>query len=241
MKKLLSIIAIIITVCASAGITSSAGTTADKDKFKAVVPNMDTVRMNVLDPHSNYYYKRIWRKYLSNDTSMSLNEYRHLYLGYVFQEDYNPYRQSEYTNQIRSLYFKKSHTPEECDTIIKYAELSLADNPFDLNQMQFFIYALREKKKFASAAIWQYRLNHLIQAILSTGTGQKDSPWVVINPAHEYNIINFMGLIATEHKAYEGDIDYILIKPTEDKKVPEGFYFDVSYLLKMFNMKFGEE
>ena len=103
-------------------------------KFRPIDVNMDSIRVNIQNPRSNYYYKRLWRKYQSNDTNMSLKEYRHLYLGYVFSEDYDPYRQSEFSKKIQPLYYKKHHTPAECDTIIKYAELSLADDPFDLKQ-----------------------------------------------------------------------------------------------------------
>ena len=79
-----------------------------------------------------------------------------------------------------------------------------------------------------------------MEAILSTGTGlKKDNPWVVISPVHEYNIVNFMGLIATDHQELENNIDYIIVKPV-DKKTPEGFYFDVSNVLKVYNMKFKE-
>lgn len=83
----------------------------------------------------------------SNDTSMTLDQFRHLYLGYVFQEDYNPYRRSEYSSKVEDLYYRDKHTHAECDTIIKYAELSLKDDPFDLRQMSFLIYAYREKRK----------------------------------------------------------------------------------------------
>lgn len=240
MKKLISILMIFAGASLFASLRLGAAGNEKSDKFKPVTPVMDSIKTHIQDPYSNYYYKRLWRKYWSNDTNMSMQEYRHLYLGYVFQEDYNPYRQSEFSKKIQPLYYKQSHSAAECDTIIKYAELSLADDPFDLNQMKFFIYALREKKKFARAAIWQFRLNHLVQAILSTGTGQKDSPWVVINPAHEYNIVNLMGLVATEHREYEGDIDYILVDQPKGRKVPEGYYFDVSNVLRMYNLKFQE-
>ncbi len=235
MKKLLSIILLFMALSLMAGAATVKGS---KDmKFKPVAPNMDSIKMAVNDVRSDFYYKRLWRKFQANDTSMSMQAYRHLYLGYVFQEDYNPYRESEYTKKIQPLYYKKTHTPAECDTIIKYAELSLADDPFDLNQMQFFIYALKEKKKYAKASIWQYRLNHLVQAIISTGLGTQEKPWVVTSPTHEYVIANFLGYTVTDHKEYEGDIDYIIFDKPKDKG-PEGFYFDVSNILKMYNLKF---
>lgn len=234
MKKLVSIIFIFIAVA-----VATVGSGAADHKFKPEKPNMDEIRKSVNDPTSPYYYKRLWEKFVSNDTDMTNQDYRHFYLGYVFQEDYNPYRISEFSNKIQPLYYKHSHTQAECDTIIKYAELSLADNPFDLNQMQFFIYALRTKQKFARASIWQYRLNHIVEAILSTGTGKKDNPWVVISPAHEYNIVNLMGLVAIDHKELADSIDYLIVEK-KDSKTPEGYYFDVSNVLDVYNKKFKE-
>lgn len=209
-------------------------------KFKPVPVNMDSIKRDIENPYSNYYYKKLWNKFLSNDTNMSMHEYRHLYLGYIYQEDYNPYRQSEFSTKIEPLYYKKKHTSDECDTIMKYAELSLRDDPFDLNQMQFYIYVLRERQKYARASIWQFRLNHLIQAILSTGNGTQESPWIVTSPTHEYSIVNFMGLIATDHKEFEGDIDYIIVDKSGGKKGPDGYYFDVSNILEMYKLKYGE-
>lgn len=233
MRKILAIILLAVTATATVSLTA-----ADK-KFKPEKPDMEEIRKAVGDPTSHYYYKRLWQKFVSNDTDMTMQDYRHFYLGYVFQEDYNPYRISEFANKIQPLYYKQSHTPAECDTIIKYAELSLADNPFDLNQMQFFIYALKTKKKFARAAIWQYRLNHILEAILSTGLGKKDNPWVVISPVHEYNIVNFMGLVATDHQELGDSIDYIIVDK-KDSKGPDGYYFDVSNIIKVYNKKFKE-
>lgn len=238
MKKLLTIILLL------AGISIFANAALQKPvkemKFKATAPNMDSIKLEIRDPASNFFYKKLWKKYESNDTNMSMQAYRHLYLGYVFSEDYNPYRESEFSKRVKDLYYKKEHTAAEQDTIIEYAERSLEDDPFDLNQMQFLIYALKEKKKNARSAIWQFRLNHLVQAILSTGLGTKESPWVVTSPVHEYVIANFLGYTVVDHKEYEGDIDYIIFgNPKKDG--PEGFYFDVSNILKMYNLKYPGE
>lgn len=238
MRKLLTLV--ILSVVAFVAVNSwAAEKDNEKGKFKPIKPDMEEIRNSVRDPASPYYFKRLWEKFISNDTDMTMQDYRHFYLGYVFQEDYNPYRVSEFASKIQPLYYKHSHTQAECDTIIKYAELSLADNPFDLNQMQFFIYALKTKKKFARASIWQYRLNHILGAIISTGTGKKDNPWYVISPVHEYNIVNFMGLVATEHQELADSIDYLIVEK-KDSKTPEGFYFNVSNILEAYEKKFKQ-
>ena len=237
MKKLLAVIMLF------AGVLAWAGAVPEKaqkgGKFRPIDVNMDSIRIAVQNPYSNYYYKKLWRKYQSNDTNMSLKEYRHLYLGYVFSEDYNPYRVSEFSKKIEPLYFKKQHTQAECDTVMKYAELSLADDPFDLKQMEFYIYVLKERKKYTRAAIWKSRLNNMVKAIMSTGNGTKEKPWVVISPVHEYVIANGFGYQVEDVVEYEGDIDYVKVANPKSGG-PEGFWFDVSNILRVREQKFDE-
>ena len=76
-------------------------------------------------------------------------------------------------------------------------------------------------------------------AILSTGLGKKDNPWVVISPVHEYNIVNFMGLVAVDHQELGDSIDYIIVDKV-DNKTPDGYYFDVSNIIDVYNKKFKE-
>lgn len=208
-------------------------------KFRPIDVNMDSIRKNIQNPASNYYYKRLWRKFESNDTNMSLQEFRHLYLGYVFTEDYDPYRVSEFSRKVVPLYTIKQHTPAQCDTIIEYAERSLADYPFDLKQMEFFVYVLKEKQKYNRAAIWQFRLNNLIKAIMSTGRGTKDEPWVVTSPLHEHYIVNTLGYSVKDVMEYEGDVDYVEVQNPKSGG-PEGFWFDVSNILRVRSEKFGD-
>ena len=94
-------------------------------------------------------------------------------------------------------------------------------------------------KKDNLARICQFRLNHIVAAILSSGQGTKEHPWVVTSVEHEYNILNFMGYVAIEHEEVEGNIDYIKVNK-KDAKSPEGFYFDVSKIMEVANRKFPD-
>lgn len=217
---------------------------APEKKNQPQKPDMEQIKKEVLDPSSSYYYPKLVKLFESKDTSMTLDQFRHLYLGYVFQEDYNPYRRSAYSSKVEELYFRDKHTHAECDTIIHYAELSLKDDPFDLRQMNFLIYAYREKKKNNLANIWQYKLNHLLEAIISTGTGlDEENAWVVINPQHEYNILNFHNYVVEAQEDRPPHYDYIRVAPKENAKTdePKGFFFDVLYILQEYYRKFPEE
>lgn len=209
------------------------------EPLKGERPDFEKIRREALDPKSKMNFDRLYAKFQKNDTLMTPEEYRYLYYGYMFTEDYDPYRTSPYSDIVEPLYYKKEHSRQETDTIMKYAELSLQDNPFDLKQMSYYIYVLRERKKDARANIWQFRLRRLILTILSSGDGSEENPWCVIYPAHEYNILNFRDLIATGHEERGVGIDFLKVQKADDKS-PDGYYFDFSQGQRILRLKFGE-
>ena len=74
------------------------------------IPDMEKIENAVRDSRSPYYYPDLMKKYLGNDTTMTLQDFRHLYLGYASQEDYNPYRIVEIPERIEKLYAQTVHT-----------------------------------------------------------------------------------------------------------------------------------
>ncbi len=223
-------------------------TNSTKRKITVEKPDLDKIKARTLNPQDAYYFPRLMEKYLRNDTTMTNDEYRHFYLGYMFQEDYDPYRVSPYSERTDEYRMKAQHSKEEIDTIRKYAEMALRDNPFDLRQMSFLVHVLKEKRKDMSAKIWEYRLEHLLGAIKSTGTGEDtDNAWYVIYPMHEYDMIDLLGYEATDVRLDSPGIDYISVSPTEAtakrlrNKVSEGFYFNVVVPMQQYELKHPED
>lgn len=240
MKKLLTGILIIFGLATA--ITVTGATTSAKNDKKPTIerPDMEQIKKAVTDPESEYYYPKLMARYEQNETIMNLQDYRYLYYGYLFQEDFNPYRHSDLSSKNESLYYKSEHTRAELDSIMAYAKEALADNPFDLSQINFLIYALRERGKVNLANIWQYRLNHLLQAIISSGTGtDKENAWYVINPSHEYNIINFQNAVAKNQQYEEPYFDKIEVEKKGGKE-SETYYFNIRNLLEEYYRKFPE-
>ena len=213
-------------------------------KFQVKEVDFEKIKQETLDPNSRYYYPKLVKSFKSNDTIMNFEAYRELYYGFVFQEDYNPFRHNDFEgkDEVEQLYYKNPPlTREECDKIARYAEMALDDNIFDIDQLNYYIYALKEKKKCARAAVRQYRLDKLIAAIMSSGRGTEDEPWVVISPEHEYAIINFLGYVAKDQKELEGGIDLIITESSSDPKKTRDFYFDVSQMLQEAARKFPDD
>lgn len=217
-------------------------------KIKVERPDLEQIRKATLDPGSQYYFPKLRKLYEQNDTVMTPEQYRHFYLGYMFQEDYDPYRKSRYSEITDPLREKATHTQAECDTIVKYAELSLRDNPFDLRQMSFLVHVLKEKQKNMRAKIWEYRLQNILGAIKGTGTGEDaENAWYVIYPMHEYDMVQLLGYEATDATFIEPGTDYLTVTPTPEtakkrrSKVAEGFYFNVEIPMQEYARKHPDE
>lgn len=204
-------------------------------------PDLEEIRVATLDPSSKYYFPKLMAKYRQNDTTMNLDEYRYLYLGYMFQEDYDPYRTSPYAEMTDDLREKEELTNAEMDTIINYVTMALDDNPFDLGQMSYLVSVLKKHRKPMRATIWEYRLENLLAAIKSTGTGQDaDNAWYVIYPMHEYNMVQLLGYEAVDIDFSEPGIDHLIVVPdgtVNHRRPAEGFYFNVLVPQQQYELK----
>lgn len=210
-------------------------------QLKRERPDMERIKQEVTDHKSPYYYPRLMEEYQRNDTAMKIDKYRHLYLGYVFQEDYNPYRSAE--NQMANDIMLKDGklSRGDLDNVIETALKALQNDPFDLRQMMFLINAYREKGKANIAAIWQYKLNYMLMAIVSTGTGEdEDNAWFITEPQHEYVLLNMMGYVVSDQVFYDPYYEFIKVKDPNGRSVG-GFYFNIKNLLEEYYRKHPDE
>ena len=93
MKKLF-VILLAVTV-------STLTLTAQNNKVNKV--DFKHVKEVIENPKNIYYYPKLLQSFQSNDTTMTVEAYRNLYYGYTFQEDYNPFRESVYSNKVEQL------------------------------------------------------------------------------------------------------------------------------------------
>lgn len=211
-------------------------------QLKRETPDMEQIKREINDRGSQYYYPRLMKEFQRNDTLMKIDKFRRLYLGYMLQEDYDPYRPSPVKKDLSALYnAKQPLTREQCDTVAKYARLSLDNNPFDLRSMALLIQALRDKGDINAAKVWQYKLNYILMAIVSTGTGSDDDEaWWVVEPQHEYVLLNMMGFVITNHLFYEPYYEFLTVTDRNGKSAG-GYYFNIHHILEEYFRKFPDE
>ncbi|MDE6272080.1 MAG: DUF4919 domain-containing protein [Muribaculaceae bacterium] len=252
---------------------------ANSKKIKVEKPDFAKISKDTQNPKSEYYYPKLLKIFLKNDTSMTHDQYRNLYLGYFFQEDYDPYRTSPYnatsdsilgivkaqkeritkvTDSLNKLIKANKISGHEAEIQKKHltdiykrtlrelataTELSLKDNPFDLRQMSVLVHASREMGNTMKAKIWEYRLEHILGAIKSTGSGEtQDNAFYVIYPMHEYNMIQLLGYEPVSVDFPADGFDYIAVRPDADSKrkgtrSAKGFYFNVGPMTEQYELK----
>lgn len=231
---------VILLAVVAMGLSVSAQT-LPFERIRRDKPNLEKIQREISDRGSKYYYPRLMEEYQRNDTLMKLDKYRYLYLGYMFQEDYDPYRPSPAPAMNTPLYHNTNPTSAECEEIIENAHLALANNPFDLRQMSALIAAHKLLGQSDIAKIWQYKLNYLLMAIVSTGTGEdEEHAWFVIEPQHEYVLLNMMGYQVTNHLFYDPFYEYLTVVDVQAGK-KGGFYFNLEALLREHYRKFPDE
>ena len=237
MKRLISIF--IIAILTLSGLKAYAqDNPTDTITHNSKAPNMEKIK----EFADSKKYNKLMKRYESNDPTLTLNEYRQVYYGYIYQENYNPYNKTDYGKNIAQLYYKENLTRVECDSIIYCAELSLKEDPFNLEQMNYLIHAYRTQKKYNLAEHWQIRLNNVLRAILSTGTGASpEDAWHVIDIGHEYALINFINhrYIVNKSEFITPHFDHIILKKT-NTNTPEGFYFNIKYSIENYNTRFSK-
>ncbi len=252
MKKLFILI---LLLC---GITITCA--AARKTLSVEKPDMAAIQTAVLNPKSPFYFPRLQKKFEANDTVMTPQEYRYFYLGYMFQEDYDPYRESKYAPKVEELWNRRSAeqwqkgaeaqdrmVKADLDSIILYSEKALRDNPFDLRRMSRLIHVLHLRGKARKAYFYEYRLENLLGAIKSTGTGESaDKAWYVVCPMHEYDLLQVLGYEAYDVKYPSEGIDYLLVKPGPELqkrriKPADGFFFNVLIPIEQYTLKHPEE
>lgn len=236
MRKIISALLLIISFNALAAKTSA--------RADLGVPDLDAIARESVDPKSKFYYPRLFKQFMANDTTMTNEEFQYFYYGTMFQEDYDPYRAApnpELLQELMPIYAKDKRTRADREKMLAYALQVIDDNPVDLRQLTNKIYVYEQNRKYDLAKIWQFKLNRLLLVIAASGTGaDPQTAYVVVYPQHEYDFLNLSGLTAASQRFEAPYYDYIQVNKANNN-TPDGYYFNISEMLKQYFVKHPAE
>ena len=195
-------------------------------------PNYAYIKSEIKNPNSPYYYPTLFKRYLANDTTLNIEQYRALYYGFTYQKEYQSYGNPP-QDDILARYANKDHlTIADCDTILLYAGQLVAKFPFDIHWINRMAYAYHVKGDNADANLLSFKAKMILQTIFSTGNGRTlPTAWHVIEVGDEYEIIYMLGLYPLHSTLVGLQCDHVTV--SENPSGVRGFYFNVKRLLDM--------
>ncbi len=199
-----------------------------------IKPDYEQIEKNVTNKKSPYYFFALYDRYERADSTMTIEEKRHLYYGYSFQPSYSPYSVSDSQDELYEILRSEKTDTKTMENLIKVSEKVLSNYPFSIRIKEYRMYAFKQLGKLKEAKIEEIQANAIIDAILSTGDGtSKESCFYVINTTNEYEILDILGFrFGGEQKLIEQKYDYLTL--AENSYNFDGFYFDVTRLFESF-------
>ncbi len=157
-------------------------------------PDYKLIERNIKNSSSNFNYSDLMERYELGDSTMTVDEQRHLYFGYIFQPAYNPVDTSQYNTKMAGVLNKQYFSDRDYDDILEYADALLTEDPFNLRALNAKLLVYAQKNNAEAYKKTARKRNIVQQAIVSSGDGiEKSTPYYVIKVAHEYDILSFLG------------------------------------------------
>ncbi|MBP1672216.1 MAG: hypothetical protein H6Q25_31 [Bacteroidetes bacterium] len=205
-------------------------------KTKVEKPNYKKIEKKIAKEGSEFFYPTLMERFNAGDTTMTIEQKRCFYYGFIYQNQYSPYGGSDYSDSIRVILKKEELDISDYEQILVFSDSVLKVNPLDLTTLNYVLYCHDFLQDFSMVDLTMSKFKMIIDAILSSGTGesQKD-PYYVIYVDHEYVLLNILGY-KVKGQSLVGTCDYMEVAKNKDNI--KGIYFDVSpslnYLDNMF-------
>ena len=201
-------------------------------------PDYQQIRQAISNHRSVNYYPTLMRRYIENDTTLSLEQYRYLYYGYSLQEDFVPYK----GHLPRLVEARRQFTESRGDSnlaheMIKVAQASLDDNPFDIPAINIVAASYLQIGDTVQYRVWDIKQKGLLDAILSSGDGaEPSSAFHVIDIEHEYEVLNRLGLQIEADSLVNDNVEYLKVR--ENAEGEKGFYFNFGACRNIYRKKY---
>jgi hypothetical protein len=187
------------------------------------------------DKTSANYYPKLLQRYLSNDNTLTDDEYKLLYYGYFFQDGYSSYGSaSKFSDSLKQLFKKPTTTDDDRRNIIRYTKDDMKTAPFSLRDLYRLFNLYQADNDKTNSDLCLYKLEKLAKTISGTGDARTDTTGLhVLTVEDEYTIIALLGYeFGGTHTQTANHCDYLALKKNDDNL--DGLYFDVKQIFIRF-------
>lgn len=203
-------------------------------------PDYKLIRQSISNSRSPNYYPNLMRRYMENDTTLTLEQYRDLYYGFSFQEDYVPYKgHKKQLIDARRRFTNSKGDGNLAPEMIRIAKASLDDNPFDIPAINIIAVSYLQIGDTVQYNVWDIKQKGILDAILSSGDGtEPSSAFHVIDIEHEYEVLNRLGLQVESDSLINDQVEYLKVK--ENAENEQGFFFNFGRCRENYRTKYEQ-
>ncbi|MDO5664299.1 MAG: DUF4919 domain-containing protein [Bacteroidia bacterium] len=157
-------------------------------------PDYKLIERNIKNSSSNLNYSNLMERYELGDSTMTIDEMRHLYFGYVFQPTYNPVDTSQYNAKMATVLNRQHFSEENYQAVLQFADSLLTEDPFNMRALSAKLLVYAQKNNVDAYKKTARKRNIVQRAIISSGDGmEKSTAYYVIKVSHEYDLLGFLG------------------------------------------------
>ena len=200
----------------------------DKEE-KRTAPNYKQIEKAIKKKSSNLYYSKLMERFEDADPSMTLEEKRHLYYGYIFQDSYSAYGEVKKMTKANELMNKRKMKDSDMQKVIDLTDKVLEEDPLYIRALEYQLYmysAMDMEDTFEYEKVLT-KLRIIVSAISSSGDGlSKKTAFYVIRVPDEYFMLTVLGYEFGGSQSLIEHFDYLEVEKNDDKV--EGLYFDIS-------------
>lgn len=201
-------------------------------------PDEDEIFDRTTTASSPYYYPNLWIRYNSGDTTLTVEDYRYLYYGYAFRDEYKPLAPNEELDRVMLIVSRldpEKPRVEDLEELILSGLKALEQDPFSPNLLNLMAFAYGALENRELEQIYYDRVEKVLAVIKSSGDGlTQRSPQHILMLGHALDVIASEGLSPGKSRVVSRTTEFVpLLAPTRigDRKV-KGFYFDYSRIYR---------
>jgi len=189
-------------------------------------PDEERIRDDIFRVNSGYYYPNLMARYMLADTTLTLDDYRHLYYGYVHSADYLPMEHPFETDTLLSI-LSREPSLEELDyrRIVHYGKQLMLKEPFNPAMINLMTYAYGKLGEDENELRSYRRFTMLMQTILSSGDGlTEDTPWHILYFGHAQDVMDYLERPFMRPMIISRTVEYYPLVQRQGNV--RGYYFD---------------
>jgi len=201
-------------------------------------PNYKRIDKAIRNKKSPFYYPLLMKRFQMGDSTLNISEKRYLYYGYMFQSDFNPSDTPVFLDSILIIFKKPRLNEHELNRVVLLSDSVLTKYPFSTRALSYQLYALKKLGKAKKLQARAVQLSTILAAIMSSGNGlSRDQAFFVIDPSHEYPIIDVVGF---RFRGAQYTVDqYDILELQTNKAGVKGMFFEITPAIELRNKLFN--